>query len=1543
MLHGKYAAPEGTRKAICDPIDTSFKQVKKCCLVVQVSDLVYNSSTEQVQWRCLSGCASTPPSGRQVSQNDTAPWPASAIWSSDSSYGDAITFDGLFLAVGAPKVASEGTGYVHVWMAVGSGPADSAPVVDGNTRFEHWSRSAELLHDGVSAFGASLALRGGILVVGAPDAHNNASVHLYSISKNGEAVKLCDYWRPPGDFGESLAIQPGRGDRHTVVVGEPGMSRVYAISVNPNDQNAKCSMRSIIRQFLALDNPGDGFGRSLAFTHQFLFIGAPDIRRSDSQQNVISGLLHILAFCDEGNYLLADVYKGCERCNAGAWSAGSQEQQCTPCIPERAQPLQDCDFVCEDSFFGNDCLPCSQAMADGDKPAHSSWLDGESECRYSCDASYKRMGADCVKCGGADAEDHNGVWIPETCGWTCTETFFAAAGSAQPDCVPCSVFKHREGEEPPENAEWVDGLPTCEYGPKLGYDCSHQRLTNFPECIACPALAANAHWTSLDPTLEPRCEYACDQGFFGHPEFDGVCETCGVFLESVLPVDQRPVKPDRSIWDAASRISCNASTWVCIDGTHKSSTDEFCCPDFIKNSVADASARPCQVRCREGFWWNIVTASCDACFLLPHNAEWTEGNCTFRPKPGFSCEDRLCEPCSGTLPYHAIYVSSDVACTYECKAGYFGHPEYLGRCERCPIYREQVVDAAVRVDLPVHAAWEDGDNQTECTSDSWACADGYDKSETDLYCCPTQRDPNAVPYQYGRPCGLSCNPGFVWSNTEEGCASCPEPPDNSQWTYDVESCTYECAPGYHGGSDEGQCLNCRAYRHLIGSSPPTNSHWPEDSAICADHEFECEAGYTKNLETNPAGCCPNELPEGGSWGGPSSQCSIECASGWSWSAEAKTCVGCSAGAYLETPRSGEFKWDQAGSCEYVCVADSDGTHFFRYPPKPARIQECLSCRDLASRMQWEGAINGNSHWPADVGSCLQDAWACNELFVQVDGRCCEARLRPSDFSWLEINGRGGWMPDTCKWQCAEGYFPRVPQLPATSGTSCLKCENYLRNNEIPSCYDHDKPSGCDGKRVDEFPKQCVAQVEAEFILRGIAKEAFTAAVEEVFREGVADASQFIESGDVFVTSVEEKSGARRQAFSRQAALKVGVDIRSIEPYMASQIKTTMNSNGADALNRRLSRSGVAASVDPVVELQLAAGADTWGCAPPKVKNAYTGKCCRKGLAANADGSRYMWDSNGCDWTCRKGFLQRAPESECLTCSEYNELERRFKPANAKWRDDSADCSEWVCETGYVRSASGFSCVALSTLEAACGAFSRCAECVQDADCVWCDGQCRAGMQRGEQISCPYTSEGTFGSCNCEAPTCSGECNHKKCSDCIKDYFCGWCSSTETCMLGSYFRPIDDVCSGDEWLFNSDARCGSDNHIWMIGLICATGSVLLVAILGGFVVTRVRVLQRREQDRRAGRLPEQRELRARTQRFMSTFPTFKYNGKRLPMPQGPQSAPQDSSGNEDPGEDSDEPMCSICLVCCRSCLSCVHLESQLELCGPCQFVLCPLVR
>jgi len=589
----------------------------------------------------------------------------------------------------------------------------------------------------------------------------------------------------------------------------------------------------------------DSFGSSLAVSNQFLFVGAPGVIRRDSSGQLLSGLFYILSLCTEGNYIGDNA--ACVSCGNSLWAKGAQVTTCSSCIPARSTGLGECNFVCNSGYFGRECLPCSQAMNKSAKPSNSDWVDGRETCSFTCHLSFMRVDNDCIKCSQS-AEDKNGVWIPNTCGWTCKDTFFAAPSpSNQSECAACSVFQERIGAVKPENSEWVDGSKDCTYGPEIGYNCAGH------VCAPCQALATNTHWTNLAPQLGARCDSACDQGYFG-PTINGSCVTCADYLErEELPESQRPRKPARSEWEN-NMTTCNAQSWRCVAGTYKSSFTDFCCPNFLENSIGDETAGPCKVRCKPGFWWDETQAACRICFPLPERARWLVnasagqsyqlGNCSFRPQRGYNCSGNdataVCMACMASkLPMNASYADHNSRpCTYTCNQGFFGPATVTPNfnpsvCERCAAYMQRLGNV-----LPKRGLWYDGET---CSQDSWSCSSEYIKSESDRYCCPVTKVPNAVPWPNGRPCKFDCNPGYNWSYADEKCNLCPAKPPSSEWT---SGCKFSCNSGFFG-SGMGVCLNCRAYRayrYRQDISTPLHSTWSETSLVCGDTDWVCYTG-----------------------------------------------------------------------------------------------------------------------------------------------------------------------------------------------------------------------------------------------------------------------------------------------------------------------------------------------------------------------------------------------------------------------------------------------------------------------------------------------------------------------------------------------------------------------------------------------------------------------------------------------------------------------------------------------------------------------------
>jgi len=85
--------------------------------------------------------------------------------------------------------------------------------------------------------------------------------------------------------------------------------------------------------------------------------------------------------------------------------------------------------------------------------------------------------------------------------------------------------------------------------------------------------------------------------------------------------------------------------------------------------------------------------------------------------------------------------------------------------------------------------------------------------------------------------------------------------------------------------------------------------------------------------------------------------------------------------------------------------------------------------------------------------------------------------------------------------------------------NCISCKQWLKANNIESCYDTPDSLDCAGKIMDTEAETCVVQVALEFTMRGMVLQAFTSKVEVAFREGLALASGNIQLQLVTIVSV----------------------------------------------------------------------------------------------------------------------------------------------------------------------------------------------------------------------------------------------------------------------------------------------------------------------------------------------------------------------------------------------------------------------------------------
>jgi hypothetical protein len=379
------------------------------------------------------------------------------------------------------------------------------------------------------------------------------------------------------------------------------------------------------------------------------------------------------------------------------------------------------------------------------------------------------------------------------------------------------------------------------------------------------------------------------------------------------------------------------------------------------------------------------------------------------------------------------------------------------------------------------------------------------------------------------------------------------------------------------------------------------------------------------------------------------------------------------------------------------------------------------------------------------------------------------------------------------------------------------------------------------------PSSCTASLRLKFFVQGIKLENFTAgSAQGVLLTALANLAEHPRDSTMLAYVTKDVSedelgniGARRHLLAM--GLLVGVLLRNMDPVVTVARKQALQASSQTRVADALDRAGYDVTVR-LVTLQDGPSAEAFSCGERFTKNPATGRCCFTQAyqdPSDIDPARYYWLENGCEWKCVAAF--KGPD--CLSCSEYNR--DKFKPENSVWDDNSINCDSWKCRTGYVQSKSGYACNSLKQLEAICSASTRCATCVAQSSCVWCGNRCVPGLQDGDMENsnggCPFINEVMSPDCTCEANTCSQECLYNSCSDCVKDAYCGWCASSEKCMLGSYFSPQSGVCTSG-WSAGTYTQCYSEQGIWMVGLISASVSTLLVLMMCMHFILRLRAAQ-----------------------------------------------------------------------------------------------------
>jgi hypothetical protein len=1048
-------------------------------------------------------------------------------------------------------------------------------------------------------------------------------------------------------------------------------------------------------------------------------------------------------------------------------------------------------------------------------------------------------------------------------------------------CFPGSVLEAAGGSPLPNRQ-----LPYCRMCPR---DKTSDGGT-ASVCKDCVTDSGDRIQIPAKSTLNYGCSYTCNPGFFGTS-----CVRCSEYAPSISMV-----KPEYSEWvdDNANCIARCIGGYYQLPGGNGNATflngfwyiDFECakCPTtalFTTRQNVQWIVGSCEWQCSATFFEDSDTY-CYKCSELkarngimpPENANFVDGLpvCDWAPNLGYNCTydalhnpSRQCRQCQN-IPLNAKFASmvgadplSKEQCNFECKNGFFGHPTYPAVCQTC----ETLMTQYAKVSLPANALWDA--NPSTCTADSWTCASGFTKADRALtsmrYCCPDDI-PYSFPLATYQPCGRACNLGYRWNNATASCGVCvfDTPKQNHEWLIDCDfRCLCSKQPGekcYYGRHELGNCYSCDEYHDILGNNPPHNGFWYSDPPVinnalpvCDKMAWGCQTGTTKSLDAIPPGCCPNSLPYSSvvvkTGEAFRDTCNYACVDGYKWDGHFKNCT---------LYRNPELKiansiWNYRSGV-WDCLAG-----FVALPPGQVQAQQCMECSVYASREGWR--LPQGARWlnasELRGGQCTSKAFKCTDDKYVANanaGLCCSTANLPVA---LQSNSHrnGEWDSTKCEYRCVTGRFPIKP---TDTDYNCQICSEYLKSHNVPDerqCADTDKYKWCEGINWREVtPTSCTASITINFIISGIPLQNFTArsavagSAVDVLLTALANLLNVDRSLAVLAYVSEVKAigivGAGRRLLQKvaESRLKVGALLRYINPAIAVEGKNKLVRSAATTVFNALDRAGYDASVVMDGDPLLGPSSEVWVCKVGFTRNHATGRCCASSHfrdPVGIDKSRYFWHDDGCSYSCVDSFRG----ADCLSCSEFNK--DKFKPDNSIWDDNSPGCTTWKCRTGYIRSVTGFSCNSLKELENICSSNSRCATCVAQGNCVWCSGRCVAGQSNGTNAGCPFINQVASPVCQCEARTCSQECLYDSCSKCIKDAYCGWCAGTQKCMLGSYYAPQAQLCPSG-WSAGTYTQCENAQNIWMVGLVSASVSILLVLLMCMHFILRVRAANRNAQ-------------------------------------------------------------------------------------------------
>eukprot|EP00771_Trimastix_marina_P000537 gnl/Trimastix_PCT/1557.p1 GENE.gnl/Trimastix_PCT/1557~~gnl/Trimastix_PCT/1557.p1 ORF type:complete len:565 (+),score=105.19 gnl/Trimastix_PCT/1557:1015-2709(+) len=214
---------------------------------------------------------------------------------------------------------------------------------------------------------------------------------------------------------------------------------------------------------------------------------------------------------------------------------------------------------------------------------------------------------------------------------------------------------------------------------------------------------------------------------------------------------------------------------------------------------------------------------------------------------------------------------------------------------------------------------------------------------------------------------------------------------------------------------------------------------------------------------------------------------------------------------------------------------------------------------------------------------------------------------------------------------------------------------------------------------------------------------------------------------------------------------------------------------------------------------------------PMVEGSVGGLCYTHGTCSDCAAANCTWceSSSKCmdgtsqgptSGTCDEWYHASCPDpckahDSCSACTA----------AGCGWCSATAQCHNGTTAGPLYATCAAGSWYTSCPADTCHAQFPTCDQCSQSSACGWCSStaRCVAGTASlASYLKCPVYS---FDSC----PTDPCTQAYVGCSDCVKDYKCGYCPSKRVCLTGNVFGPSNNTCAHGWSITGCAPAAGSD--------------------------------------------------------------------------------------------------------------------------------------